>query len=120
MNMQLITPDQEEFKNLIVDPTEIRHQISGWESSKRLKGHDSCCKLPSICEKVVEQEDAVNNLVSVSENFVEKTILKSKDETAVANLTDIEIIEFFLGSSSLRDPSQPLPPPTRFSRKAKQ
>jgi hypothetical protein len=102
-------PDQEQFQNLMVDPSEIRHQSSGWESSKRIRGHKD--------GKFSDHKEEVHVDLVVNDVKVEGASKSVDDSADQSNC--IEIVEFFLGSSQVRDPSQPIPPPSRFVRRSK-
>jgi hypothetical protein len=107
-------PNQEEFKNLTVEPEDIRPQSSNWETSKRLKIHPSepnTTKYPigesseqPVCsneEAAIEPTDRVERNQSVE--------LRSPDD-------ECEVITFIIGAASLHDASNPMPPPRRFVR----
>ena len=103
-------PDQECFKNLAVVPEDIEQQSIGWECSKRLK--ISVSKMPSICEDMesfdspkTQIQDSADHLSSPSE----------QDEYGHFS----KVIEFVLGVANVRDPAQPMPPPSRFVRTRK-
>jgi hypothetical protein len=93
--------DQEEFRNLMVDPAEISHQSSGWETLK-------CASKVPVSAKM--------SVLDGPKNFEESKSAMTGEERSAAN---VEIIEFVLVSMDVRDPSIPIPPPSRFQRKSR-
>ena len=103
-------PDQEHFENLTVVPTGAgQQQFSKWECSKRAKT-SSVRTLPSTCEDS-EQCAHTIELPSTTE-----TSLTPSDKE---NDDDFTVVIFVLGGMTVRDPSQPMPPPSRYVRSRK-
>jgi hypothetical protein len=86
--------DQEDFEILKVDAYDVRQQSSMWQISKRPKPY-----------------------IPIPTGASEKARASSIDSFSPYQYDcedDCEVI--ILNSTQIRDPSQPLPPPTRFSR----
>jgi hypothetical protein len=117
-NHSLLTemPNQEEFRNLIVDPADVCAQNSGgWEPSKKIRVHCTDKNTPEQpTDQGVEQQicpsEKVATTISNQENKKQLDEVESSDD-------ECEIITFMIGATRMHDTSKPMPPPTRFVRK---
>ena len=101
-------PDQDQFMNLMVEPTDVGHQSCSWESSKRIKTNtpskiSDTAEMDS-CEPSTRVPADLDSCSPLAEDFSD---------------ANCEIIVFMLGAVKVHDPSQPLPAPSRFVRKGK-
>ena len=107
-------PNQEEFKNLMVEPADIRQSCNSWETSKKIKVHSKQTSKepignnPELGEQQELESDSASNLNLANSDSIEH--LESSDDHC-------EIITFMIGGASVRDSSKPMPPPSRFVRK---
>ncbi len=112
-------PNQEEFKNLTVDPADIGAQNSGsWEASKRIKVHCS----DKNAHKQPTETSSEQQLSRVSPREIAATITlrreeKNQSEELESSDGECEIITFMIGAARLHDASKLMPPPSRFVRK---
>ncbi len=102
-------PNQEEFKNLTVEPADIRPQCSSWETSKRLKAHSSEAPKQQLGNRSAYRTETTEN---------DRDARTQSDGLASPDDTECEILVFRIGAASMRDMSKPMPPPTRFVRRA--
>jgi hypothetical protein len=111
-------PNQEEFKNLAVNPADICSRSSSWEASKRFK-------VPLSDQYTLKQPMEIFNC-SEHEICSEKVATTTTADRDRQNQTgalaaspddECEIITFIIGAASIRDTSTPMPPPARFVRK---
>ncbi len=104
-------PNQDEFKNLIVEPSDIRHQSCAWEASKKIKVLAKQTSKPQsgdCSEKDSWHESEFKLAPGADSSPMDKS--DSLDD-------ECEIITFIIGATSLRDTSKPMPPPSRFVRR---
>ena len=108
-------PNQEEFKNLTVHPSDICARSSNWETSKKLKPHlsDKCTlkqPIANCSEPTIYSEKIATTTTSDRDEHNQTGSLESPDD-------ECEIITFIIGAARIHDTSKPMPPPSRFVRK---
>jgi hypothetical protein len=115
--------DQTEFKILILDPEDIQQQSNAWETCKRSKASALDCHFPATsvqCGKLKECAAMENDDVKSDIEIIDTADnVKAPNDEQEHLDGEIEVITFFLGSAHLRNPSEPLPPPSRFVRTRK-
>ena len=108
--------NQEEFKNSIVEPADIRRQSCSWESSKRFK---------VLLTKPVLKQQADDCTTQGDLGRRDKSEFSSSATPASSNSIDTpeslddecEIITFVIGATNVWDPLKPMPRPRRYVRK---
>jgi hypothetical protein len=103
--------DQTEFKILMLDPEDIQQQSNAWETCKKSKASALDCQ---FCAASV-QGGMLKECSAMKNDDPDHNIEAPKEEQESLD-GEIEVITFSLGSAHLRIPSEPLPPPSRFSR----
>ena len=111
-------PNQEEFKNLMVEPSDIRPQSCSWETPQRV------IEVPLSKQAVVNSEKQqtrgstgpTNMHGSKSTSRQALNLLNSKDEPESLDI-ECDVITFVINAANVRDKSKPMPPPSRFVRK---
>jgi hypothetical protein len=106
------TPNQEEFKNLIVEPADIRPRNRSWDTSRREIVVHVSKKAKQQTEVCTEYESDPRD----SKPPFDLADSNGKDDQGSPEADECEIITFIIGAAN-RDTSKPMPPPTRFVRK---
>ena len=102
-------PDEDLFENLLVIPSDVDpQQTRGWECFKRAET-SFATKMPSNGENALMEQ-----LVNVN---VTKACANSSSQE---EFHDCTVLTFVFAAMTVRDLSQPMPPPSRFVRNRKQ
>ena len=109
-------PNQEEFKNLIVEPADIRTQSCSWESSKRIEVHVIKTALKQQADDCTKQGDLGRRDKSESSSSATPASSNSIDTPESLDY-ECEVITFVIGATNVWDPSKPMPRPQRYVRK---
>jgi hypothetical protein len=111
-------PNQDDFMKSIVEPADICAQYSSWESSKRIKicGTD---KNTSFQEQLLIEPSSEQQILPLE---IAATVPSDREEQNRSGESqspdgEIDFITFVIGTTRMHDPSNPMPPPSRYVRK---
>ncbi len=108
-------PNQDDFKFLILEPADICAQSSSWESSKRMKIHGIDKNTPKELMEASSEQPIRPGKIAATVTFDREERNRTGDLEPLDG--EIEFITFAIGATRMHDPSKPMPPPSRFSRK---